>query len=110
MLYYDKEFDLEKEKRNLYLFARKSKICKNSWQTDCQIVVQDLQLNYNVVLFGIECRYVSWFEFNRQWTFTETNLYTDSNTGWRFESNKSQETSKIFVKDLFKPSFFCCLL
>ena len=66
-LYYDKELDLEKkEKRNLDLFAKKSKICKNDWKTECQIVIRDLQFNYSDVLFRRENRYVSLFEFNKQ--------------------------------------------
>ena len=97
-LYYDKELDLEKkEKRNLDLFAKKSKICKNDWKTECQIVIRDLQFNYSDVLFRRENRYVSLFEFNKQWKFTETVLYTDSNTDRRFKNNKSQGTSKIFL-------------
>ena len=97
-LYYDKELDLEKkEKRNLDLFTKKSKICKNDWKTECQIVIRDLQFNYSDVLFRRENRYVSLFEFNKQWKFTETVLYTDSNTDRRFKNNKSQGTSKIFL-------------
>ena len=97
-LYYDKELDLEKkEKRNLDLFAKKSQICKNDWKTECQIVIRNLQFNYSDVLFGRENRYVSLFEFNRQWTFTETVLYTDSNTDRQFKNNKSQGTFRIFV-------------
>ena len=66
-LYYDKELDLEKkEKRNLDFFAKKSKICKNDWKTECQIVIRDLQFNYSDVLFRRENRYVSLFEFNKQ--------------------------------------------
>ena len=97
-LYYDKELDLEKkEKRNLDLFTKKSKICKNDWKTECQIVIRDLQFNYSDVLFRRENRCVSLFEFNKQWKFTETVLYTDSNTDRRFKNNKSQGTSKIFL-------------
>ena len=64
--YYDQKLDLEREKRNLNLFTRNSKIRDCGWSTKNKIVTQHLQFNYRDVLFNRQFRYVSSFEFARK--------------------------------------------
>ena len=80
-LYYDQELDLEIEKRNLDLFARKSKICKSGWKLVCQIVVRNLQFNYSDVLFKFLPLFSNFLKFMRRlWKYaldeTQKELYS----------------------------------
>ena len=64
-LYSDQRLNIPNEKRDLDLFARKTRFHEAGWNTDSKVITRHLEFNYSDVLFDRTLRYVSTFEFVR---------------------------------------------
>lgn len=72
-IYSDQKLNISKEKRDLDLFARKTRLCEVGWKTDTKVITRHLEFNYSDVLFHRPFRYVSTFEFVRNHQTDKTN-------------------------------------
>ena len=65
-LYSDQKLNILKEKKDIDLFASKTRLHKHGCNTDNKIITTDLEFNYSDVLFDKPFKYVSTFEFVRK--------------------------------------------
>ena len=65
-LYSDQKLNILKEKKDIDLFASKTRLHKQGCNTDNKIITTDLEFNYSDVLFDKPFKYVSTFEFVRK--------------------------------------------
>ena len=79
-LYSDQRLNILKEKRDLDLFARKTRLHEAGWNTDSKVITRHFEFNYSDVLFDRTFRYVSTFEFvrNRQTDKTDSDIAFDT--------------------------------
>lgn len=64
-LYSDQRLNFPREKRDLDLFRRKTRLHGAGWNTDSKVITRHLEFNYSEVLFDRTFRYISTFEFVR---------------------------------------------
>lgn len=65
-LYSDQKLNILKEKKDIDLFASKTRLHKQGWNTDSKIITTDLEFNYSDVRFDKPFKYSSTFEFVRK--------------------------------------------
>lgn len=87
-LYSDQRLNFPREKRDLDLFRRKTRLHGAGWNTDSKVITRHLEFNYSEVLFDRTFRYNSTFEFVRNWQTDKTNLDIELDTDWQFDNNE----------------------